>query len=1119
FPAGRVEDDPRVILHFDMDCFYAQVEMIRNPVLRSKPVGVQQKYLMVTCNYVARERGVAKMMSVKEALEKCPDLVLVKGEDLNFYREISYKVTELLMSYCPLVERLGLDENFVDVTELVENRRRNTDVSELSFVGHVYGHDVSSVAVQDHVSLALGSVIASELREVLFSRLSLTSCAGVANSKLLAKLVSGKFKPNQQTTLLPPSVSQLITSLNGVGRVPGIGPRTAERLRALGVFSVRDLQLFPLRQLVCEFGEVNAKRIQSLACGVDLSPVTPAGPPQSLSDEDTFKKISKLSEAESKITELLLSLSERMRKDGRLPQTLKLTLRRSSAPSRWFNRESRQSSIPTHTAHRIINGCPEAVPQLVSIAMKLLQKLVDIREPFHLTMLNMCFTNLQIKASNRNTISSFFTSTHTTTPTPTHTPTQSVCTAPFSFTKPEALCGTVNQNKKESSSSSFFQQRLRSSVPPALERSDPSYMSTPDSIKSLPVPELPPDVDRDVFRALPQHIQSELMSSFRRHTGSAPPMARTDGLITRRSSDAEEPGDVSTAERVPAAPDVPPNVDPYVFSQLPSDVQRELRTEWRRSNLTHKTSPKQTSRRTAVKRSHGGSLLKGVTCGRRGETLYLKTPRSRQLRPLIHLHLYLCRAREERAEFTPISQVVQYEPAHSDAVNCVTSLTSDLCVSGGSDQVVVVYDWRAGKVCRCFHGHSKEITKLGCFAGSTWIFSASRDKSVLMWDFTGGPNPIQSFCGHELVINGVAVSPDGSKLCTGSRDNSMCLWDVESGKCLHRNTISRNLVTHLCWVPGGTSIVQTSEDKTISRTWQVTNTFPAKQYIQTHCDVSVNRYHLLSSSNGFGGHGCEATLWDLRQPGCKVVEYRGHVQTTACCVFLPPSIGSPALVASSSHDSSVKIWDQNTAGMERPPHAADGPGLPAEPTASTADVSVAHGPDDPPELECAVCFSQFDNVFNTPKVLQCGHTFCLECLARINIKSSQPESLQCPLCRAYTPLPSLGLPKLATDSTVLSCLPEAMQHVYSIRFNRNRGRLQVKRVPSSIPASPGNQRRSLDLGAPVSTDTEQDSRRGICPFFRRLLRMPMCRAFSMIACMLIMVSLTIGISILLSNRQ
>uniref|UniRef100_A0A8B9HEH2 WD repeat domain 31 n=1 Tax=Astyanax mexicanus TaxID=7994 RepID=A0A8B9HEH2_ASTMX len=257
----------------------------------------------------------------------------------------------------------------------------------------------------------------------------------------------------------------------------------------------------------------------------------------------------------------------------------------------------------------------------------------------------------------------------------------------------------------------------------------------------------------------------------------------------------------------------------------------------------------------------------------------------------------------------PVPQVVQFEPAHSDAVNCVTCLTSDLCVSGGIDQV-------SGKGIRCDVG--ERVGGLACFGGSTWIFSASRDKSVMMWDFAGGSEPIQTFRGHELVINGVAVGPDGSRLCTGSRDNSMCLWDIETGACLQKNTISRNLVTHVCWVPGGTSIVQTSEDKTIrvwdSRSWQVTNTFPAKQYIQTHCDISPNCNHLLSSSNGFQGQGCEATLWDLRQPGCKVVEYRGHLQTTACCVFLPPSIGSPPLVASASFDSSIKIWDQNTAG-------------------------------------------------------------------------------------------------------------------------------------------------------------------------------------------------------------
>uniref|UniRef100_A0A3Q3WNH5 RING-type domain-containing protein n=1 Tax=Mola mola TaxID=94237 RepID=A0A3Q3WNH5_MOLML len=79
--------------------------------------------------------------------------------------------------------------------------------------------------------------------------------------------------------------------------------------------------------------------------------------------------------------------------------------------------------------------------------------------------------------------------------------------------------------------------------------------------------------------------------------------------------------------------------------------------------------------------------------------------------------------------------------------------------------------------------------------------------------------------------------------------------------------------------------------------------------------------------------------------------------------------------------------------------------------------------DSSPDLECSICFSQFNNVFRCPKMLQCKHTFCLECLARINVKSAQPSAIQCPLCRSLTLLPALGLPRLATDSDVLAYLP------------------------------------------------------------------------------------------------
>ncbi|KAL4646556.1 RING finger protein 183 [Arapaima gigas] len=132
-----------------------------------------------------------------------------------------------------------------------------------------------------------------------------------------------------------------------------------------------------------------------------------------------------------------------------------------------------------------------------------------------------------------------------------------------------------------------------------------------------------------------------------------------------------------------------------------------------------------------------------------------------------------------------------------------------------------------------------------------------------------------------------------------------------------------------------------------------------------------------------------------------------------------------------------------------------------------------------PDLECAVCFSQFNNAFRTPKMLQCKHTFCLECLARMNIKSAQPDSIQCPLCRSVTPLPATGLPKLDNNPTILAHLPEAMQRVYSVRFSRKKGRLQLKR-PKKVQGLPlPTVSHSLDVGVPRSSDSSSIQQRSI----------------------------------------
>ncbi|XP_034026822.1 DNA polymerase iota [Thalassophryne amazonica] len=661
----------RVILHFDLDCFYAQVEMIRNPALRNVPLGIQQKNIMVTCNYVAREQGITKLMSLSDAKEKCPQLVLVNGEDLTPYREMSYKVTELLMSYCPLVERLGFDENFMDVTEMVEKRlAQEPHLSSCSFKGHVYNHSSAGITAKDHPRLSLGSHIAEELREKIYSELGLTGCAGIASNKLLAKLVSGTFKPNQQTSLLPENVSDLMCSLSSLRQVPGVGHQTAKRLQALGLVSVKELHVFPIADLVREFGGPSAHRLKNLALGIDESVITPTGAPQSLSDEDSFKKISSTKDVLEKIQELLSSLLERMHKDGRQPQTFRLTIRRYSATNKWFSRESRQCPIPNHTGQKITSGhIVDAVVQLLPLAMKLFHKMIDSSASFHLTLINVCFTNLQTKelpVSGKGSITAFF-------------------TKDTSLRKSQ----NVSQNQEGSSQSAEshctdhrFSTDCTITSPKTDTEADASckaalhgFITTQSSVVCAGSPQLPnascstassdcaeaqntlkktlpPYVDPEVFRLLPEEIQKELLSAGCAHTfpttlrqtssPCAPTAVCDTSSLSRRTSlqhptpfthtspssansqnpkdrkaDAKKSdlsdratavnkewppgpsgfsGEMTMNEQALSYPsscdcEFPVDVDPKVFCELPPDVQRELMSEWKQHKPVLKSAP------------------------------------------------------------------------------------------------------------------------------------------------------------------------------------------------------------------------------------------------------------------------------------------------------------------------------------------------------------------------------------------------------------------------------------------------------------------------------------------------------------------------------------------------
>lgn len=249
-------------------------------------------------------------------------------------------------------------------------------------------------------------------------------------------------------------------------------------------------------------------------------------------------------------------------------------------------------------------------------------------------------------------------------------------------------------------------------------------------------------------------------------------------------------------------------------------------------------------------------------------------------------------------------------PVHTDAVVSLAKVQPGLCLSGSKDKSVALYDYHNHRLEDKWTGHERDITKVCYGIHCRGIFSASRDQTIKLW-YRGNANSFRDYIGHELVVSALHINNDNSCLCSGSRDNTVKLWDVETGECIRENRLSRNLVTDVKFVGDTHMVVQTGEDKEVrlfdTRTMSIAHNFPRKQYIQMCCDVSPDGNYCVTCSNGFGGNGCEATLWDLRTLQI-VHEFKGHTEAVESCIFLPNQDRS--LIATSSRDCTVKIWDQ-----------------------------------------------------------------------------------------------------------------------------------------------------------------------------------------------------------------
>lgn len=250
----------RKIIHIDMDCFYAAVEMRDNPQYRDIPLAIgghsERRGVLSTCNYRAREYGLHSAMPSFKAKQLCPELVIIPGR-MSVYVEVSKKIKEIFFRYTSLVEPLSLDEAFLDVSDC---------------------------------TLFQGSAtyIAQDILRAIFEELNLTASAGIAPCKFLAKIASDENKPNGLFVISPQDVKTFVKHL-ALKKIPGVGKVTQQKLALKGLYSCSDIQQYDAQKLLLEFGKLG-ESLLDYCQGIDERIIEPNRERKSLAVEVTFEQ-------------------------------------------------------------------------------------------------------------------------------------------------------------------------------------------------------------------------------------------------------------------------------------------------------------------------------------------------------------------------------------------------------------------------------------------------------------------------------------------------------------------------------------------------------------------------------------------------------------------------------------------------------------------------------------------------------------------------------------------------------------------------------------------------------------------------------------------------------------
>jgi DNA polymerase IV len=307
----------RVVMHVDLDAFYASVEQLRRPELRGKPVivggaGVDgERGVVAAASYEARPFGVRSAMPLRRARRLCPNAIFVPC-DFAAYRDASKSVFAILDLYSPLIEPIALDEAYLELT----------------------GQDALMGAPE---------AVALRLRDEVKARCGLDISIGVASCKLVAKVASELRKPRGLVVVRASEEAAFLASLP-LSRLPGCGPATALRLERVGVRSIGDLAALPDPLLGELFGRYG-RRLGAHARGIDPSPVLPPGEPKSISREVTFDRdVTDAGKVRETALALLQHVGQSLRAHGLSARTVVLKIRYQP-----FDTLSRQLTLPSPT--------------------------------------------------------------------------------------------------------------------------------------------------------------------------------------------------------------------------------------------------------------------------------------------------------------------------------------------------------------------------------------------------------------------------------------------------------------------------------------------------------------------------------------------------------------------------------------------------------------------------------------------------------------------------------------------------------------------------------------------------------------------------------------------------